>query len=180
MAAQAVGMDERDWIARARSGDRAAYEPLYRAHVGRVYGLCLRMVRGDVPRAEDLTQEVFVRAWRKLDTFRGESAFSTWLHRLASNLVLTELRSHSRRHSREYTTGDLAAVEPARRESTAGLKMDLERAIAGLPERARQVFVLHDVEGYRHKEVAAMMGLATGTTKAQLHRARRLLREVLA
>lgn len=167
-----------DCVALAKGGDTAAFERLYHENSGRVYAVCLRMT-GNTAEAEDLTQEAFVRAWKKLSTFRGDSAFSTWLHRLTVNLVLTNRRSHTRRTSRETSTGDLSQYEGESKATAPGLRMDIEAAIDTLPERARQVFVLHDVEGYRHDEIAEMMGVATGTTKAQLHRARKLLREVL-
>lgn len=164
-------------VRRAQGGDRGAFEALYRAAVGRVYALCLRMT-GDRASAEELTQEAFVRAWRKLGTFRGEAAFTTWMHRLAVNVVLGARRSGARRP--EVSSEDEpAAAEPAA-PATAGVEaIDLERAIARLPHRARQVFVLHEVEGYRHDEIAAMAGMAVGTSKAHLNRARRLLREAL-
>lgn len=166
-----------DDVRRARAGDRAAFRRLYEQHVGRVYALCLRLT-GDGDEAEDRTQEAFVRAWQKLGSYRGESAFSTWLHRLTVNVVLTEQRSSSRRERRAIVAGEGAPrVTPAPR---AGLRMDLERAIAALPPGARAVFVLYDVEGYGHEEIAEMTGIAAGTSKAQLHRARRLLREALS
>jgi RNA polymerase sigma-70 factor, ECF subfamily len=168
-----------DWVALAKQGDTAAFEKLYRANSGRVYALCLRMTR-DAAMAEDLTQEAFVRAWQKLNQFRGDSAFSTWMHRLTSNLVLTALRSQTRRTDRVFTTDDLSAFEKAGRERVGGIRVDLEQAIAALPEKARKVFILYEVEGYKHHEIADMMGIASGTTKAQLHRARRMLREALA
>ncbi len=170
---------EEELVDRAKKGDVGAFEALYRANSGRVYGLCLRMT-GNVAEAEDLVQEAFVRAWQKLNLFRGESAFSTWLHRLTVNLALTNRRSHARRVARVTVTDDLAPYERETAAPQAGLRADLEQAIASLPEGARRVFVLHDVEGYRHAEIASIMGLAVGTTKAQLHRARRLLREALA
>lgn len=162
-------------VGRSRAGDLTAFEQLYRKHVPRVFGLCLRMV-ADRARAEDLAQEAFVRAWRKLASFRGHSAFGTWLYRLTVNVVLSELRLDERREQ---------PLEPASLDSLAGGQslpvqdIDLERAIASLPRQARLVFVLHDVEGYRHREIAAMTGLAEGTSKAHLHRARKLLREAL-
>jgi RNA polymerase sigma-70 factor (ECF subfamily) len=121
-----------------------------------------------------------VRTWQKLKSFRGDSSFSTWLHRLTVNLVLSNRRSHARRLARVSTTDEIDHCGAAAPAPATGLTVDLERAIAALPDGARRVFVLHDVEGYRHHEIAQMMGLAVGTTKAQLHRARRLLREVLA
>ena len=163
-------------VRRAQAGDRAAFQRLYEDHVGRIYALCLRLT-GDPEEAMERTQDVFVRAWGKLGSFRGEAAFSTWLHRLAVNVVLTDHRSAGRREQREAAAGMGARSVPAPR---AGLAVDLERAIAALPPGARAVFVLYDVEGYRHEEIAEMTGIAAGTSKAQLHRARKLLREALS
>ncbi|MBI4499930.1 MAG: RNA polymerase sigma factor [Gemmatimonadetes bacterium] len=163
----------------AQSGDQDAFERLYRENVGRIYALCLRL-SGDAVHAQSLTQDVFVRAWEKLPSFRGESAFSSWLHRLAVNVVLSGRRVDVRRERRVTITDDLESVPAAgTREAPAGLALDLERAIAGLPPGARAVFVLHDIEGYEHQEIAEMTGIATGTSKAHLFRARRLLREAL-
>ncbi|MGA9751271.1 MAG: sigma-70 family RNA polymerase sigma factor [Acidobacteriota bacterium] len=169
-----------EWVLvrRARSGDLAAFEELYRTHAGRVHALCRRLCGGEA-RAEELTQEVFVRAWEKLAAFRGESAFSTWLHRMAVNAALMERRSSGRRERRERAEEDLSGYE-ARPERSPERAVDLERAVAALPEGARRVFVLHDVEGYAHEEMASLLGITVGATKAQLHRARRLLREALA
>lgn len=165
-----------DLVARARAGDRAAFEGLYRAHVGRVYALCLRMT-ADRVRAQELTQDTFVQAWRRLTTFRGESAFGTWLHRIAVHAMLGEKRTADRRERRVIP---LAEPPSGRSEALDGLfELDLERAIAALPPGARSVFVLHEIEGYAHEEIATMTGVAVGTSKAQLHRARRLLREGL-
>ncbi len=165
-------------VRRAQTGDEAAFERIYREHAGRVYALCLRLTANG-PDAEERTQDVFVRAWQQLGTFRGESAFSSWLHRLAVNVVLGERRATKRRELRVMPAEDPAALERPGRASTAGLSIDLERAIAALPEGAREVFVLYDVEGYRHQEIAELVGIAEGTSKAQLFRARRLLREML-
>ncbi len=165
-------------IRQAQSGDQTAFETLYRVHVGRIYALSLRLV-SDPVRAEELTQSAFVKAWQKLGSFRGESTFVVWLHRLTVNLMLEERRSEGRRSARVLVTDDddlLQGKAPARSPET---RIDLERAIASLPSGARTVFVLHDIEGYRHEEIAEMTGLATGTSKAQLHRARRLLRKAL-
>lgn len=162
----------------ARAGDAAAFERLYRRHVGRVYAVCLRMT-ADTRTAEDLTQEAFVRAWQSLDSFRGEAAFATWLHRIAVNVVLSHRRSAGKRWGRLVATERLPAAPEPQRGRMPAAAMDLERAIRSLPEGARRVFVLHEVEGYRHEEIAAMDGIAVGTSKAQLHRARRLLREAL-
>ena len=164
-------------IERAQRGERRAFESLYHEHVGRVYALCLRM-SGDRERAEELTQDVFVRAWSRLDSLRGDAAFGTWLHRIAVNAVLQKRRSDRRREQRVETRETFEHETPVTRERPAE-RLDLERAIAGLPEGARAVFLLHDVQGFRHHEIADMMGVAVGTTKAQLHRARRLLREAL-
>jgi RNA polymerase sigma-70 factor (ECF subfamily) len=141
----------------------------------------VRMV-GDRSRAEELTQDVFVRAWEKLGSFRGESAFSTWLHRLAVNLILNDRKSSKRQDSRmDGGVEDMDALPHTRNreDNSPALSMDLEQAIAGLPPGARKVFVLHDIEGYTHEEIAAMMGVTSGGCKAQLHRARMLLREAL-
>ncbi len=172
-------IEDRELVTRAQAGDMDAFERLYHMNVGRIYAVCLRMT-GNATQAEELTQEAFVRAWKKLSTFQGKSRFGTWLHRVAVNVVLSGFRSDKRRRARVVTTDDLTAVETAQPTRQPGIRMDLEAAIAGLPEGARRVFVLHDVEGYRHHEIASMMGIAVGTTKAQLHRARKMLREVLA
>src|SRR5437660_529400 len=170
--------DSSDLIQRAQQGDQAAFEQLYRAHVGRVYALCLRLT-ADTVQAEELTQDAFVRAWERLASFRGESAFASWLYRLTVNVVFLSRRTTRRRERRVFATDDPGALERPGREPTPGLGMDLERAVAALPPRAREVFVLHDVEGYRHDEIAELTGIAVGTSKAQLFRARRLLRGML-
>ena len=162
----------------AQQGDVAAFERLYRENVDRIYALCLRM-SGDAGRAQELTQDVFVRAWQKLGGFEGKSAFSTWLHRLAVNVVLGNRRAEGIRIGKVFGTDDLEAYETPGRPADPGQALDLERAVAQLPAGARSVFVLHDVEGYKHEEIAELHGIAVGTCKAQLHRARRLLREAL-
>ena len=167
-----------DLVARAQAGDQTAFRELYRQHAGRVYALCLRLT-GDPRDAEERTQDVFVRLWDKLRSFRGESAFSSWLHRLAVNVVLNERRATGRRERRIMPAEDPAALEKQRGTPMEGLSIDLERAIAELPDGAREVFVLYDIEGYGHGEIAALTGIAEGTSKAQLFRARRLLREKL-
>jgi RNA polymerase sigma-70 factor (ECF subfamily) len=169
---------ERQRVKQAQEGNLAAYEELYRDNVGRVFGLCLRMA-GDASLAEELTQDVFVRAWQKLGSFRGESAFSTWLYPLSVNVALSERRARRRRTSRIFATDDLTPFEkPGRREAPEH-GLDIQRALDVLPDGARAVFVLHDIEGFKHGEIAEMTGVATGTSKAQLHRARKLLREAL-
>lgn len=167
-----------DLVRRAQSGDVRAFEKIYRDHEGRVFAVCLRMI-GDNSRAEELTQDVFVRAWEMLATFRGESALSSWLHRVAVNIVLVSIRSERRYQDRVRTVDDLEQFDRENSLSRPGESLDLEKAIARLPSQARAIFVLHDIEGYRHEEIAKSMGIAVGTTKAQLHRARKLLREAL-
>ena len=166
-------------VRRAQQGDVAAFEELYRAHIGRVFALCMRL-SGDPGLAEDLTQDVFVRAWEKLGSFHGRSAFSSWLHRLTVNLVTSRWRGRKRRLAHILPEADADPVETREPPSSPGLGLDLEKAIAGLPPQARMVFVLFDVEGYRHREIARLTGLSVGTSKAHLHRARRMLREVLS
>jgi RNA polymerase sigma-70 factor (ECF subfamily) len=167
-----------DLVARAQAGDQTAFRDLYRQHAGRVYALCLRLT-GESGAAEERTQDVFVRLWDKIRSFRGESAFSSWLHRLAVNVVLNEQRTTGRRERRITPAADPAALERGSGGGSEGLSIDLERAIAQLPDGAREVFVLYDVEGYSHIEIAQLVGIAEGTSKAQLFRARRLLREKL-
>ncbi len=167
-------------VRRAQAGDPDAFAELYRLHVDRIFALCLRLT-ADRDTATVLTQDAFVRAWRNLAGFRGESRLLTWLHRLTVNVVLDYRRKERRlrEHRVDLPDGEgleeLAVVRPA----PVGVRRDLETAIAGLPAGARTIFVLHEVEGYRLREVAEMAGVAVGTVKAQLHRARRLLREVL-
>ncbi|MBX9927603.1 MAG: sigma-70 family RNA polymerase sigma factor [Gemmatimonadaceae bacterium] len=165
----------------AASGDRAAFERLYRGNVNRVYSLCVRMVN-DRSQAEELTQDVFVRAWERLGSFRGESAFSTWLHRLAVNVVLNARQTDGRRRARHDDVEDMDELAHSAHRATTvpGLSLDLEQAIAALPKGARTVFVLHDVEGFTHEEIAERLGITSGGCKAQLHRARMLLRHALS
>jgi RNA polymerase sigma-70 factor (ECF subfamily) len=168
-------------VALAAAGDRRAFERLYRSNVSRVYSVCARMVT-DRARAEELTQDVFVRAWDKLHLFRGESSFSTWLHRMAVNVVLNARKSEGRLRSKfEENDEELGLDSLPGTVSTigAGEMLDIEAAIAKLPPGARRVFVLHDVEGFKHEEIAEQLGVTTGATKAQLHRARLLLRQSL-
>ncbi|MBA3319779.1 MAG: sigma-70 family RNA polymerase sigma factor [Gemmatimonadales bacterium] len=160
----------------AASGDAHAFERLYRGHLGRVHSLARRMLSDD--EADEAAQDVFVRAWEKLGTFRGESAFGTWLHRLAINVMLGRRERRGLQRQR-YLEGDAMLETVAGRRTAPETSMDMETAIAQLPDGARQIFVLHDVEGYRHEEIAEMLGLATGTSKSQLHRARMALRQRL-
>lgn len=160
-------------VALAARGDARAFKRLYEENVGRVHALCRRMVGPE--HANELTQDVFVRAWQKLHTFRGEARFSTWLHRLAVNLLLSRRASLATQRAR-YLADDEVLDRLPTRPSGREHGLDFEGAIQRLPEGARMIFLLHDVEGYRHEEIASLLGVTTGTTKAQLHRARMLLR----
>lgn len=163
---------------RAVAGDEHAFESIYRANAARVFGVCLRM-SGTRERASELTQDVFVHVWRQLGSWRGDSALSSWIHRVAVNLVLSNVRGEKRRLTHEMPEDAMGYESAESREPKAEHRLDLEKAIAGLPRGARTVFVLHDVEGYQHAEIAKMTGTAEGTCRAQLHRARRLLMEAL-
>jgi len=182
----APGLTEAEAIEQAKGGNAEAFEALYGFHKRRVYSLCLRMT-GNTAQAEDLTQEAFLQLYRKIGTFRGESAFSTWLHRMAVNVVLMQLR---KKGLPEVSLDEM--LEPqhddgpkrdigARDNVLAGSvdRVNLERAIAGLPPGYRVVFMLHDVEGYEHNEIAEMMGCSIGNSKSQLHKARLKLRDLL-
>lgn len=165
-------------VTAARGGDMRAFERLYRTHSGKVMGLALRMTRRrDV--AEDCVQQTFIRAWKNLQAFEGRSAFGTWLHRIAVNEVLSYGRNHGTRSESNEDAIENAIAEPGdgAKELDAGEVMDLEHALATLPEGARHVVVLQAVYGYSHEECAEMLGIAVGTCKAQLHRGRKLLRE---
>lgn len=167
--------DEADWIARAQRSDAQAFEALYRLHVDKVYGLCLRMT-GNVAEAEDCAQEAFIQAWNKLERFRGDSTFGTWLYRIAVNAVLGRMRKSKREQDRIKL---VAEVTTSVSHADSGELRDIADAIDRLPERARHVFVLYAVYGYSHEEVGSMLDIAQGTSKAQLHRARRLLSQQL-
>ena len=172
-----AGRSDADDVALAASGDRRAFERVYRTHVNRVFAVCARMV-ADRALAEELTQDVFVRAWSKLALYRGESAFTTWLHRLAVNVVIERFRTDTVRRQRLLdgeAIFETLSSPPSRRD----VAMDFEAALEKLPDGAREIFVLHDVEGYKHNEIAALLGISSGTSKAQLHRARMMLRKHL-
>jgi RNA polymerase sigma-70 factor, ECF subfamily len=177
-AAEKIVAEESALVAAAQRGMLRAFEQLYRRQVGRVYALCLRMT-GSPVEAEELTQETFVCAWEKLNAFRGESAFGTWLCRIAINAVLTHYRKGRRRALWEIEETNLTEVRVSTAVADPHLRMDLDAAIGALPPGARMVFVLHDVEGYRHEEIAGQTGMAVGTSKAHLHKARKLLREMM-
>jgi RNA polymerase sigma-70 factor (ECF subfamily) len=164
-------------VLRAQAGDSSAFESIYREHSPRVYALCLRLSGGSAEEATELLQDVFIRAWRGLKNFRGESAFSSWLHRLAVNAMLERVRADRRRDARILLMDDSTPEMSSRGQPE--LHMDLESAIAALPEGARIAFVLHEIEGYQHAEIAEQLGVAEGTVKAQLHRARELLIKAL-
>jgi RNA polymerase sigma-70 factor (ECF subfamily) len=173
-------------VARAQRGDESAFETLFRQNKQRVYALCLRMI-GNTAEAEELTQEAFLQVFRKLHTFRGESAFSTWLHRLSVNTVLMRLRKKTLTVTslEDDSTGD-ESDEPRKEYGAPDLaltgsidRLHLERAIAQLPPGYRQMFLLHDVQGYEHHEIAEMLGVSIGNSKSQLHKARMRLRKLL-
>jgi RNA polymerase sigma factor (sigma-70 family) len=166
-----------DDVRAAAAGDRPAFQRLYRLHVGRIHGAVYRLAGYDHARAEDLTQEAFIRAWQKLPGFRHESAFGTWLYRLAVNLALMDIRARGA-DPVSVLAGE-QIPESAQTPFCSAERVELERAIARLPPRARAVLVLHDIEGWRHEEIGSELGMATGTSKAQLHRARALLRKLL-
>jgi RNA polymerase sigma-70 factor, ECF subfamily len=172
--------DQIDWVTaliqRARKGDQNAFERLYREFSGRVYGLCLRMTR-DPSAAEDCAQEAFINAWRALDRFEIRSSFSTWLHRIAVNVVLGKRRRSS--YTAEATMESEELEQSGWALDTPVEESEIEDAIAGLPDGARDVLVLSGIYGYSHGETAQMLGVAEGTCKAQLHRARKLLKERL-
>ena len=167
---------EHEWIAQAKQGSQKAFHQLYESHHRRIYALCWRML-ADKDSAEDVCQEVFVVLWQKINNFRGESKFSTWLHSVASNVVLGHLRKQKNWLQRVFSIEDQTMQDVAvEMEDNSGLTT-LDKHIARLPERARLVFVLFAVEGYRHEEIAKMLDMAVGTSKAQFHRAKGLLRE---
>ncbi|HEV2490032.1 MAG TPA: sigma-70 family RNA polymerase sigma factor [Candidatus Acidoferrales bacterium] len=180
-------MPEAEAIRRAQQGDAAAFECIYRLHNRRVYSLCLRMV-GNTAEAEDLTQEAFLQLFRKISTFRGESAFSTWLHRLAVNVVLMRLRKKTGTESslEEVTEPDEESGGPRKDFGAPDIKLsgsidrvNLKRAVDQLPAGYKAIFVLHDVQGYEHNEIADILGCSIGNSKSQLHKARMRLRELL-
>ena len=165
----------------AAKGDRKAFERLYRSHVNRVFTLCTRMC-GSRVRGEELTQDVFVRAWEKLPQFRGDAQFSTWIHRVAVNIVLTDRKNEARNRKRMVEDEPEREDTPLQKASVTpgyGDRMDITAAMETLPAGAKQIFILHDIEGYKHEEIAEMCGITAGGSKAQLHRARLLLREAL-
>ena len=172
-------MDDQQLISRVLAGDPTAERALYDAHVDRIFRLVYRMA-GDVDRAQDYTQETFIRAFARLKEFRGEAALSTWLGSIAISIALNGLRKIRRLRDREVPLDDAPPIGRMAREAEPDLKTRLAQAIDGLPEGYRAVFVMHDVEGYTHEEIASSLGVHPGTSKAQLFRARARLREALA
>lgn len=182
---QSNKLSEAEAIERAKLGDAEAFEALYNLHKRRVYSLCLRMT-ANTAAAEDLTQEAFLQLFRKIGTFRGESAFSTWLHRMSVNVVLMQLRKkglpvvsleETMETEEDAPRKELGADDPRLAGSVD--RMQLQRSIASLPPGYRMIFLLHDVEGYEHNEIAQMVGCSIGNSKSQLHKARMKLREIL-
>ncbi|WP_243039131.1 RNA polymerase sigma factor [Dyella sedimenti] len=177
MPPPAADTNDTDDVRAAAAGDRQAFQRLYRQHVNRVYGAVYRLAGYDHARAEDLTQDAFVRAWQKLDGFRGESSFGTWLYRLAVNVALMDIRARGADPVSMMAEDDMP--DHGETPFCAAEREELERAVGKLPPRARAVLVLHDIEGWRHEEIGAELGMAVGSSKAQLHRARGLLRKAL-
>jgi RNA polymerase sigma factor (sigma-70 family) len=177
MSPAPTGANDTDDVRAAAAGDRRAFQRLYHLHVGRVHGAVFRLAGYDHARAEDLTQDAFIRAWQKLPGFRHESAFGTWLYRLAVNVALMDIRA--RGADPVSMLNDDHLPDNGETPFCAAEREELEHAIGQLPPRARAVLVLHDIEGWKHEEIGAELGMAIGTSKAQLHRARGLLRKVL-
>jgi RNA polymerase sigma-70 factor, ECF subfamily len=171
-----AGAEANDYVASAAAGDVSAFEQLYRTHLPRVHSLVRRMSGGRD--ADELTQDVFVRVWQKLSSFRGDSAFSTWLHRLAVNVVIERFRQDATRRQRLHDGEEIFETLSAPVRSR-DFSMDFEAALLSLPDGAREIFVLHDVEGYKHHEIGTLLEISSGTSKAQLHRARMMLRKYL-
>ena len=177
MSPASTGANDTDDVRAAAAGDRRAFQRLYHLHVSRVHGAVYRLAGYDHARAEDLTQDAFIRAWQKLPGFRHESAFGTWLYRLAVNVALMDIRA--RGADPVSMLDDDHLPHTGETPFCAAEREELERAIGLLPPRARAVLVLHDIEGWRHEDIGNELGMAVGTSKAQLHRARGLLRKVL-
>ena len=169
---------EEELVLQAKAGSHAAFEALYRMHLGHVYGICMRIL-SDRSRAEEVTQKIFIHAWMKLQSFRGESRFSSWLYRLSVNMILDQLKLVGWKNDPDIRNEQTKLTDAPSFEPAHNLRLDLNNAIDSLPRQARIIFVMHDIAGYTHEEIAEAMKLAPGTCKAQLSRARRILREVL-
>jgi len=167
-------------VARAGDGDLAAFETVYRMHAGRVFAVCMRLA-GDRGDAEELAQDAWVRAWERIAQFRGDASFGTWMHRLTVNLMLDRKRQDARWRGRVASLDDDSgeALKKVAVSEAPAVRMDIERAVAALPQGARVVFVLHEIEGFKYAEIAERLDIAVGTVKAQLHRARKLLPKAL-
>jgi RNA polymerase sigma-70 factor, ECF subfamily len=169
---------EEELVLQAKAGSHAAFEALYRIHLGHVYGICMRILT-DQSRAEDVTQKIFIQAWMKLQSFRGDSRFSSWLYRLSVNMILDHLKPVGWKNDASLGNEENRLIGTPSFEPAHNLRMDLNNAIDSLPRQARIIFVMHDIAGYTHEEIANAMKLASGTCKAQLSRARKILREML-
>lgn len=169
-----ASQSEWDLIKAVQGGDKQAYNRLYQQYIGQVYGLCFRLT-GEKMLAEDATQEVFIQLWRKIGNFKGDSKFSTWLHTVTSNITISYIRKQKGWLQKMFNIEDSVAMNAEAEESSSNV--DIESYVARLPERARIVFVLHAIEGYRHEEIATMTDMAVGSSKAQFHRAKQLLKE---
>jgi len=169
---------EEELIMQAKAGSHAAFEALYRMHLGHVYGICMRILT-DRSKAEEMTQKIFIHAWMKLQSFRGESRFSSWLYRLSVNMILDQLKLVGWKNDSEIRNEQTKFTGALSFEPSHNLRLDLNNAIDSLPRQARIIFVMHDIAGYTHEEIAEAMKLSPGTCKAQLSRARKILREVL-
>jgi RNA polymerase sigma-70 factor, ECF subfamily len=163
-------------VRKSKKKDVASFEKLYRKYIGRIYSLSLRM-SGDSRIADELSQEIFIRVWQKLELFEGRSSFYTWLHRLAVNFILNEQKSRSRHHKNELIIDD--NILDSGEKNNIDVSIDLENAISTLPAGAKEVFILYDIQGFQHEEIANLQNISVGTSKSQLHRARKILREVL-
>jgi len=162
--------EESQLVLRCKHGDHTAYETLYRDNVGKVFALCLRMCGGRKDLAEDLTQEAFIRAWQKIGSFRGDSAFSSWLYRLTSNVVIGHMRKHSKWQEEDFD--DHAHEQILGVQHIENHRSDIEKALNSLSQQARVVLIMHEYLGYKHNEISAITGMAVGTSKTHLHRAR--------
>jgi RNA polymerase sigma-70 factor, ECF subfamily len=169
---------EEELVFQAKAGSHAAFEALYRMHLGHVYGICMRIL-SDRSRAEEVTQKIFIQTWMKLQSFRGESRFSSWLYRISVNMILDQLKLVGGKNDVDVRNKETILIDPPSFKPAHNLRLDLNNAIDSLPRQARIIFVMHDIAGYTHDEIAESMKLAPGTCKAQLSRARRILREVL-
>jgi RNA polymerase sigma-70 factor (ECF subfamily) len=178
MMMQKTAPSEEEFVLQAKAGSHAAFEALYRMHLGRVYGICMRIL-SDRSRAEEVTQKIFIHVWMKLQSLRSDSRFSSWLNRLSVNMIFDELKLTGGKNDPSIPEEQTGLADASSFEPDHDLRLDLNSAIDSLPRQARLIFVMHDLAGFTHEEIAQAMNLAAGTCKAQLSRARRILREVL-